>query len=149
MPLDSGSPYAATNLGVPGGIPATALGARTAADAAACCAQATADIDSLAFRGSYGTGFSFSRVGLDVSFRCVQRANWLFLNQRGYNPEADADKLIMAGNVDFLAWCDRVHRQIEFPDVTVSTSPNFQARPLATSRSSVNMDGCHAPTRRW
>jgi hypothetical protein len=142
MPLLSGAPYALTFLGVPGGLPSTALGARSAADATAACAQATADIDSLAFRGRYGDGFIFASVGADVALRCVQRARWLFLGgQRGFDPQADADKQIVDGNTDFLAWCDRVHRRAEFPDVTIYVAPQYQPQPAVMSQPSRGWHG--------
>lgn len=151
MPLLSGASYASlAQFFGPGGLPATALGARTTADAQAALDQSTADIDSLAFRGIYGPGFIFSAVGVDVGRRCVQHARWLFLDgQRGYDPQAGADSTIKDGEDDFRAWCDRVHRRAEFPDVTINVAPQYAAQPMVTSQSVVNDLGRVAPQRGW
>lgn len=151
MPLVTGGSYASVaQFFGPGGLPQTALGARSVADVQACLDTSTSDMDSLAFRGVYGPGFKFSAVGLDVARRCVQHARFLFLDgPRGYDPQAGADTTIKGGDTEFLAWCDRVHRRVEFPDVTVNTQPQFSAQPLALSSSVIDDNGRRAPNRCW
>lgn len=149
MPLVSGQPYASVaQFFGPGGLPATALGALTTADVAASLAMSTSDIDSLAFRGVYGIGFTFAAVGLDVARRCIQHAKWLFMRERGDSPETGSDQSLTADETDFRAWCDRVHRRVEFPDVTIAVDPNYSAQPAVLSQSAL-MGGCFAPTRGW
>jgi hypothetical protein len=150
MPLVSGASYATVaQFFGPGGLPVTALGSRSTADVQACLDTATSDIDSLAFRGVYGPGFTFSAVGLDVSRRCVQHARYLFLSEKGYSPETGADQDVSRSEEDFKSWCDRVHRRVEFPDVTISQSPAYSAQPLAISKSTINDLGQTAPNRGW
>lgn len=151
MPLLSGASYASVaQFFGPGGLPQTSLGSKSVADVQASLDQSSADIDSLAFRGVYGPQFVFSAVGIDVGRRCIQHARWLFLDgQRGYDPQAGADGTIKAGEDDFRAWCDRVHRRVEFPDVTVYAQPNFSAQPIVMSFSVVNSNGRVAENRGW
>lgn len=134
MPLVSGASYASVaQFFGPGGLPPTALGALTTADVQRSLDTSTADLDSLAFRGVYGNGFKFSAVGLDVARRCVQHAKYLLMSERGFSPETGSDTDITRGETEFQAWCDRVHRRVEFPDVTIETDPNFSAQPFVSS----------------
>lgn len=136
MPLVSGQPYATlAQFFGPGGLPATALGALTTADAQDCLATSTGDMDDC-LRGVYGDGFTLSASTLSLARRCVQHAKWLFMRLRGDSPETGSDQSINEDEKDFQVWIDKVQRRVIFPidrSLIVVTAPNFSAQPAAFS----------------
>ncbi len=136
------------------GLPQTALGARTVADVQSALDAASSDMDDM-FRGVFP--LPFSRVGTGVSKRCVYLARYAFLGGKGFNPQSDADKEIVAEAEKAEAWLDKVQRRVLFPDVTIDPTAAAPlpvaladyAQPVALSSSVVNNEGARAPTRGW
>lgn len=150
MPLVSGDSYASiAQFFGPGGLPQTALGAKTVDDVQAALDMATEVMDDC-FRGRWGEGFQFSSVGLSVSRHCVAIARNLFMGGRGFSPVAGADEDLIAALKDAEEWCDKVQRRVLFPNVTIYQAPNYSAQPEVLSYSVVNVaTGGTAATRGW
>lgn len=135
-------------------LPTTAWGARTVADVDQALADASSEMDDF-FRGRYP--LPFSRVGQTVAKRCAFIARYLFLGGRGFAPETDSDKRVVADYEQTMEWLDRVQRRVTHPDVTVdptaiapaSLDPAGSPQPIALSLSVVDMNGRTAPTRGW
>ncbi len=134
-------------------LPATAWGSRTIADVQQALTDASAEFDDY-FRGVLP--LPLASVGQSVARRCALYARYLFLGGRGFSPESDADKDIVAAAMNVEAWLERVQRRTVFPAIVsdpsaVAPSSLYPApaaaQPFTISSSVVDINGCRRSTR--
>lgn len=137
------------------GLPQTALGSRTVADVQSALDAASSDMDD-AFRGRFP--LPLASVGLSVSKRCVYLARYAFMGGRGFDPQSDGDREIVAKSEEAWVWLDKVQRRTAFPDVVIDTTattpttldPGGASQPMVLSSSVIDVSsGQVASNRGW
>lgn len=124
-------------------LPQTAWGARTLADVQKALTDASGDFDDY-FRGV--VPLPLLSVSPSVSRHCAYHARYLFMGGRGFSPVTDADKDIIAADLEAMLWLDKVQRRVLFPfrpqdidpsaSLPVNLTPGGSAQPAVLSQPS-------------